>query len=93
MLGPAGGWRPAIPAHVPVGIYAEQALRKLGLWDAVAPRLAPTADVRAALLLVERGEAPVGIVYSTDAAVSKRRGGRGRASPTTATTRSPTRSR
>ena len=59
------------PAHVPVGIYAEQALKKLGMWDSVAPRLARTEDVRAALLLVERGEAPAGIVYATDAAVSK----------------------
>jgi molybdate transport system substrate-binding protein len=54
-----------------VGIYAEQALRRLGLWAAVAPRLARTDDVRSALLLVERGEAPAGIVYATDAAVSK----------------------
>jgi molybdate transport system substrate-binding protein len=59
------------PAHVPVGIYAEQALRKLGQWDAIAPRLARTDDVRAALLLVERGEASAAIVYATDAAVSK----------------------
>jgi molybdate transport system substrate-binding protein len=71
LLGPNGRLATGDPAHVPVGIYAEQALRKLGLWDAVAPRLARTDDVRAALLLVERGEAPVGIVYSTDAAVSK----------------------
>jgi molybdate transport system substrate-binding protein len=56
---------------VPVGIYAEQALRKLGLWDTVSPHLARTEDVRAALLLVERGEAPAGIVYATDAAASK----------------------
>jgi molybdate transport system substrate-binding protein len=56
---------------VPVGIYAEQALKKLGLWDAVSPRLARTDDVRSALLLVERGEAPAGIVYATDAAASK----------------------
>ena len=49
---------------VPVGIYAEQALKKLGMWDTVAPRLAATEDVRAALLLVERGEAPAGIVYA-----------------------------
>ena len=71
LLGPNGRLATGDPAHVPVGIYAEQALKKLGLWDAVAPRLARTDDVRAALLLVERGEAPAGIVYATDAAVSK----------------------
>jgi molybdate transport system substrate-binding protein len=71
MLGPDGRVATGDPAHVPVGIYAEQSLRKLGIWDAVAPRLARTDDVRSALLLVERGEAPVGIVYATDAAVSK----------------------
>jgi molybdate transport system substrate-binding protein len=71
LLGPNGRLATGDPAHVPVGIYAEQALRKLGLWDAVAPRLARTDDVRAALLLVERGEAPAGIIYATDAAVSK----------------------
>ncbi len=71
MLGPDGRLATGDPAHVPVGIYAEQALRKLGLWNTVAPRLAAAPDVRSALLLVERGEAPVGIVYGTDAAVSK----------------------
>jgi molybdate transport system substrate-binding protein len=71
LLGPNGRLATGDPAHVPVGIYAEQALRKLRWWDKVAPRLARTDDVRAALLLVERGEAPAGIVYATDAAVSK----------------------
>jgi molybdate transport system substrate-binding protein len=71
LLGPNGRVATGDPAHVPVGIYAEQALKKLGIWDAVSPRLARTDDVRAALLLVERGEAPAGIVYATDAAVSK----------------------
>ena len=71
MLGPSGRVATGDPAHVPVGIYAEQALKKLGLWNAVAPRLARADDVRSALLLVERGEAPVGIVYATDAAASK----------------------
>jgi len=71
LLGPNGRLATGDPAHVPVGIYAEQALRKLGLWDSISPHLARTDDVRAALLLVERGEAPAGIVYGTDAAVSK----------------------
>ena len=71
LLGANGRLATGDPAHVPVGIYAEQALQALGMWDAVSPRLARTEDVRAALLLVERGEAPVGIVYATDAAVSK----------------------
>ena len=71
LLGANGRLATGDPAHVPVGIYAEQALKKLGWWDKVAPRLASTEDVRAALLLVERGEAPAGIVYATDAAVSK----------------------
>jgi molybdate transport system substrate-binding protein len=71
LLGPNGRVATGDPAHVPVGIYAEQALKRLGIWGAVSPRLARTDDVRSALLLVERGEAPAGIVYATDAAVSK----------------------
>lgn len=70
LLGPAGRLAVGDPAHVPVGIYGEQALKKLGVWDDVAARLARTDDVRSGLLLVERGEAPAGIVYATDAAVS-----------------------
>ena len=54
---------------VPVGIYAQAALQKLGVWDAVQPKMAMTQNVRAALTLVARGEAPLGIVYSTDAKV------------------------
>lgn len=54
---------------VPVGIYARNALQKLGLWDAVEPKLAMVGNVRAALVLVARGEAPLGIVYATDAKV------------------------
>ena len=60
------------PAHVPVGRYAEQALKSLGGWDAVAPRLVRAESVRAALAFVERGEVAAGIVYSTDAAISSR---------------------
>jgi molybdate transport system substrate-binding protein len=65
-----GGGRLAIadPNAVPAGRYGKAALQSLGLWDAVKDRLAPTADVRAALRLVARGEAPLGIVYQTDAA-------------------------
>jgi molybdate transport system substrate-binding protein len=54
---------------VPVGIYAQAALQKLGVWDSVEPKMAMTQNVRAALTLVARGEAPLGIVYSTDAKV------------------------
>ena len=59
------------PAHVPAGQYAEEALSKLNLWDKVQERLARAKDVRGALALVERAEAPYGIVYSTDAKVSQ----------------------
>jgi molybdate transport system substrate-binding protein len=57
------------PSNVPAGIYAKEALTKLKIWDSVQPKLAPAADVRAALTLVSRGEAPLGIVYETDAKV------------------------
>ena len=56
---------------MPAGIYARQALTKLGIWAAVEPRIARAESVRAALLLVERGEVPLGIVYATDAAVAR----------------------
>jgi molybdate transport system substrate-binding protein len=66
-----GGWL-AIgdPAHVPAGIYAKAALEGLGVWPEVADRTARTADVRAALALVDRGEAAAGIVYQSDLAIS-----------------------
>ncbi len=72
LLGPEGRLAVGDPAHVPAGIYAQQALTKLGLWPQAQPRLARAEDVRGALLLVERGEAPAGIVYATDVAVSAR---------------------
>jgi molybdate transport system substrate-binding protein len=56
-------------AAVPVGIYAKAALEKLGIWSSVEAKIANAANVRAALILVARGEAPLGIVYSTDAKV------------------------
>lgn len=55
------------PAHVPVGRYAQAALQWMGQWQAIGPRIARADNVRAALLLVEWGEAPLGIVYATDA--------------------------
>jgi molybdate transport system substrate-binding protein len=60
------------PAHVPVGKYTRQSLTKLGIWEKVKDQVAGTKDVRAALMLVERGEAPLGVVYATDAAISKK---------------------
>src|SRR5689334_21280295 len=54
---------------VPVGKYAKAALEKLGSWQAAEPKFAMAESVRAALVLVARGEAPLGIVYSTDAKV------------------------
>lgn len=58
------------PDHVPAGMYGKSALENLGLWKGVAGRIARAKDVRAALVLVERGEAPLGQVYATDAAIS-----------------------
>lgn len=55
-------------AAVPAGKYARAALEKLGVWGSVEDRLAQADNVRAALALVSRGEAPLGIVYRTDAA-------------------------
>ncbi len=51
----------------PAGIYGKQALTSLGVWDSIVPQLAQAENVRAALLLVARGEARFGIVYATDA--------------------------
>ena len=56
---------------VPAGKYAKASLEKLGQWAKVEPHLAQAENVRAALALVERGEAPLGIVYRTDAMVAK----------------------
>jgi molybdate transport system substrate-binding protein len=53
---------------VPAGKYGKAALEKLGVWDSVKDKIAQAESVRAALLFVSRGEAPLGIVYQTDAA-------------------------
>lgn len=60
------------PDSVPVGRYAKAALTSLGVWDSVADRVARAENVRAALGFVARGEAPLGIVYETDALVEKK---------------------
>ena len=54
---------------VPVGLYAKAALERLGAWTAVEPKIAMAENVRLALSLVARGDAPLGIVYETDAKV------------------------
>src|SRR5581483_10589285 len=61
----------ADPDSVPAGIYAREALQKLGAWDSVVPHLVRAENVRAALAYVARGDAPLGIVYRTDALVQK----------------------
>jgi molybdate transport system substrate-binding protein len=57
----------ADPNSVPAGKYGKAALEALGVWSSVAGKLAPAENVRATLLWVSRGEAPLGIVYQTDA--------------------------
>ena len=57
----------AQPNSVPAGKYARAAFEKLGVWDQVSGKVAAADNVRAALLLVARGEAPLGVVYQTDA--------------------------
>ena len=71
-LGKDGRLSMGDPDHVPAGMYGKKALENLGTWDQVKNRLAPMRDVRAALVLVERGEAPLGLVYATDAAISRK---------------------
>ena len=59
------------PEHVPAGKYAKEALDHFGWYAAIEPRLLPAKDVRSALMVVEMGESPLGIVYLTDAMASK----------------------
>ena len=67
LLGAEGRLAIGDPDTVPAGAYGRAALKTLGAWDGVAKRLAPAENVRMALALVARGEAPAGIVYATDA--------------------------
>jgi molybdate transport system substrate-binding protein len=59
------------PEAVPAGIYARRWLQRRGVWEALRDRVVPTLDVRAALAAVESGAADAGIVYRTDAAISR----------------------
>lgn len=69
LLAALGGGRLAIgqTRTVPAGKYAKASLESLSLWNGVRPRLAESESVRAALMLVARGETPLGIVYASDA--------------------------
>lgn len=60
------------PDSVPVGLYFKQAMERAGQWQKVAPKVAAADSVRAALAFVERGEVPLGVVYASDALVSKK---------------------
>ncbi|ONF97674.1 molybdate ABC transporter substrate-binding protein [Sphingomonas jeddahensis] len=66
----AGALAMGDPAAVPAGKYGKAALERLGAWSYVAPRVVRSESVRAALSLVERGAAPYGIVYATDARIA-----------------------
>ena len=66
-LGSDGRLAIALPDSVPAGIYAKQSLVKLGMWNALQPRMAMSRDVRAALNLVVLRQCPLGIVYRSDA--------------------------
>ena len=71
-LGPQGKLATGDPDSVPVGKYAKTALAKLGVWDKVSGKIVRAENVRAALAFVARGEAPLGIVYRTDALAEKK---------------------
>jgi molybdate transport system substrate-binding protein len=62
----------AEPQSVPAGIYAKQYLKAQKLWSKLIDRVVPTENVRAALAAVEAGNADAGIVYKTDAGISKK---------------------
>jgi molybdate transport system substrate-binding protein len=66
-LGTRGRIATGDPDSVPAGKYARAALKSLGVWDSVASRIVPAENVRSALNFVSLGEAPLGIVYATDA--------------------------
>jgi len=72
LLGAEGRWVTGDPSGVPVGRYAQEALTRLGVWDFARTRLVRAENVRVALAFVERAEVVAGVVYETDAAVSRK---------------------
>ncbi|MBJ6981441.1 molybdate ABC transporter substrate-binding protein [Luteimonas sp. MC1572] len=72
LLGARGRIALGMVDSVPAGKYARAAFASLGMWDALKPRVAGTANVRAALMLVARGEVPLGVVYASDARAEPR---------------------
>jgi molybdate transport system substrate-binding protein len=71
-VGPQGKLATGDPDSVPVGKYAKAALEKLAAWDKVSGQIVRAENVRTALAFVARGEAPLGIVYKTDALAEKK---------------------
>ncbi|HZW18941.1 MAG TPA: molybdate ABC transporter substrate-binding protein [Luteimonas sp.] len=72
LLGARGRISLALVDSVPAGKYAKAAFESLGMWNGLAPRTAQAENVRAALLLVARGETPLGVVYGSDAKAEPR---------------------
>ncbi|HRO27649.1 MAG TPA: molybdate ABC transporter substrate-binding protein, partial [Luteimonas sp.] len=72
LLGDNGRLALALTDSVPAGKYAKAAFESLGVWESLQLRLAESENVRAALLLVARGEAPLGVVYGSDALAEPR---------------------
>src|SRR3546814_509754 len=72
LLGEHGRIALALVDSVPAGKYAKAAFTSLDMWDSLAPRTAQVENVRAALLLVARGETPLGVVYGSDALAEPR---------------------
>jgi len=72
LLGDEGRLVLALTSSVPAGKYAKAAFESLGIWQSLQPRVAEAENVRAALLLVARGEAPLGVVYASDAKAEPR---------------------
>lgn len=62
----------AEPSSVPVGVYSKKFFEAVGIWTAIAPKVIPTENVRATFAAVESGNVDAGIVYRTDALVSKK---------------------